>query len=87
MRFAIGPQEEKHDVSMQSYHVVREQKSNSNRIHSGRSNYMGSRRRIFSYAHDMARMLSWHAFSGHGWLMVQSMVGDLSHLRAANVVR
>jgi hypothetical protein len=79
--------EEKHDVLTQSYPVVRGRKSNSNRIHSGRSNYMGFRHHTSSYAPDMARTPFWHASSGHGSLTGRSKADDLCHRRAASLVR
>lgn len=79
--------EGKHDVRTRSYPVVREQKSNSNRIHSGRSNYMDFRHHTFAYARDRVRMLSWHASSGRDLLMARLMACGSSHRRAGNVVR
>jgi hypothetical protein len=78
--------EEKHDVLTQSYPVVRGRKSNSNRIHSGRSNYMGFRHHTFSYAPCMARTPFWHAFSGHV-LTGRSKADDWYHRQAASLVR
>ena len=77
----------KHDVRTRSYPVVREQKSNSNRIHSGRSNYMDFRHHTFAYARDRVRMLSWHASSGRDSLMARLMACGWSHRQAASVVR
>lgn len=77
----------KHDVRTRSYPVVREQKSNSNRIHSGRSNYMDFRHHTFAYARDRVRMLSWHASSERDSLMARLMACGWSHRQAASGVR
>jgi hypothetical protein len=86
VRCEIPRWEERHDVRTRSYPVVRGQKSNSNRIHSGRSNYMDSRHHTFAYARDRARMLSWHASSGRDLLMARLKACDLRHRQAAIVV-
>ncbi len=86
-RCEIPRREEKHDVRTRSYPVVRELKSNSNRIHSGRSNYMDSHRHTFAYARDRVRMLSWHASSGRDLLMARLMACGSSYRQAASVVR
>ena len=86
-RCEIPRREGKYDVRTRSYPVVRGQKSNSNRIHSGRSNYMDSRHHTFAYVRDMVRMLSWHASSGRDLLMARLMACGSRHRQAVSVVR
>jgi hypothetical protein len=54
--------------SLLSCRVFRGRKSNNNRIHTARSNYMGSRRRTFACALCRAHTPCGLAFDGHGHL-------------------
>jgi len=60
---------ERHVETMSlSCRVFRGRKSNNNRIHTARSNYMGSRRRTFVFALCRAHTPCGLAFDGHARL-------------------
>jgi hypothetical protein len=87
VRFVIPHLEERYDVKTRSCLVFRGQKSNSNRIHSGRSNYMDSRHYTFVSFRDTAHMPFWHASFGHDSLMERLKSDGLRRSQAASVVR